>query len=81
MSITNSLTLPLTTERLALPAITPLFVNRFGRSLRVCNLEFDKEVISDVIYYCRTVIYRQKSLKLGVAISPLFVNRFGRSLK
>ncbi len=27
-------------------AISPLFVDRFGRSLRVCNLEFDKETIS-----------------------------------
>ena len=28
-------------------AIFPLFVDRFGRSLRVFHLEFDKEAISD----------------------------------
>ena len=31
------------TGRLAIP----LFMDRFGRSLRVCQLEFDKEAISD----------------------------------
>ena len=27
--------------------IFPLFVDRFGRSLRFCHLEFDKEAITD----------------------------------
>ncbi len=33
--------------RLALLAISPLIVARFGRSLRFCNLEFGKEAIPD----------------------------------
>ncbi len=33
--------------RLAFSAIYPLFVDRFGRSLRVCLLEFDMAAISD----------------------------------
>ncbi len=36
------------TGRLAVSAISPLFVVRFGRSLRFNHLEFDKEAISDV---------------------------------
>ena len=28
-------------------SISPLFVDRFGRSLRFCHLEFIKEAISD----------------------------------
>ncbi len=35
-------------ERLALPTLSLLCVNRFGRSLLLCNLQFDKEVISDL---------------------------------
>ncbi len=36
-----------TTSRLALSAISPLFVDQFGRSLRFYHLDFDKEAISD----------------------------------
>ena len=43
-----SLTYLQTIECLALSSISPLFEDRFGRSLRVCCLEFDKEAISDV---------------------------------
>ncbi len=42
----HSLTHSLTMSRLALSALSPLVVNRFGRSLRLCYLEFDKEAIS-----------------------------------
>ena len=31
--------------------ISPLFVDRFGRSLRFCHLEFYKEAISDVSWH------------------------------
>ncbi len=41
----------LLTERLALSAVFPLFVNLFGRSLRICHLEFDEEAISDVSWH------------------------------
>ena len=41
-SVTVSLMGPLD-----LTAISPLFVDRFGRTLRFCYLEFDKEAISD----------------------------------
>ena len=34
-------------ERLALSNISPLFVDRYGRSLRFCHLEFNYEDISD----------------------------------
>ena len=33
--------------RLAVSAISPMFMDRLGRSLRFCYLEFDKKVISD----------------------------------
>ena len=33
--------------RLALSAISPVFVDRFGYSLRFCHLEFDDEAIYD----------------------------------
>ncbi len=33
------------TTRLALAIISPLFVDRFGRSLRVSHVEFDVETI------------------------------------
>ncbi len=36
-----------TTERLSVSALPSLFVDRFGRSLRFCHLELDKEAISD----------------------------------
>ena len=36
-----------TTSRLALSTLSPLFVDRFERSLWIRNLEFDKEAISD----------------------------------
>ena len=35
------------TGRLAISAISLLFVDRFGRSLRFCHLEFVKEEIYD----------------------------------
>ncbi len=35
------------TGRLSSLTISPLYVDRFGRSLRFCYLEFDKKVISD----------------------------------
>ena len=38
---------PLTHKRLAFSSITPLFVDRFGRSLQFYHLQFDKEAISD----------------------------------
>ncbi len=37
----------LTTSHLALSTTSPLFVDQLGRSFRVCQLEFDKEAISD----------------------------------
>ena len=37
----------LTHKRLAFSTIYPLFVERFGRSLRFYNIEYDKEAISD----------------------------------
>ncbi len=46
----HSLTPSLTHKRLAISSIYPLFVDRFGRSLRLYNLEFDKEAISDGLY-------------------------------
>ena len=36
------------TGRLAFMSISPLFVDRFGSSLRFSHLEFDREAISDV---------------------------------
>ena len=42
------------TGRLAVPAISPLFVVRFGRSLRFNHLKFDKEAIFDgFMAHCR----------------------------
>ena len=35
------------TGRLSISSITPLFVARFKRSLRLCHLEFDKEASSN----------------------------------
>ncbi len=35
------------TRRLAISYISPLFVERLGRSLRFCHLEFKKEAIYD----------------------------------
>ncbi len=32
---------------LANSAISPLFVDRFGRSLQLCHIDFDEEAISD----------------------------------
>ncbi len=46
MSQTHSVT-PSFPGRLAISDISPLFVDRFGRSLRFCHLEFDKEAIYD----------------------------------
>ena len=46
-----------TKSRLALSAISPFFVDPFGRSLRFCYLEFDKEAISDG---CRSEKYRYR---------------------
>ncbi len=37
----------LTYSYLAFSIISPLFVERFERSLRFCHLEFDKKAISD----------------------------------
>ena len=36
---------------LADSTISPMFVVRFGRSLRFCNLEIDKEAIYDVSWH------------------------------
>ena len=47
MSLTDSLTSTLTTERLALSTKSPLFVDRFERYLPFFHLEFDKEAFSD----------------------------------
>ncbi len=54
------LPLSLTASRLALSPISPLFVDRFGRSLQFCHLEFDKEAISDV--------YRSEYVSVDVVI-------------
>ncbi len=35
----------LTQRSLTFSAIIPLFVDRFGRSVRICHLEFDKEAM------------------------------------
>ena len=43
----NRLTPSLTHRHSAFSTIYPLLVDRFGRSLQFCNLEFDKEAISD----------------------------------
>ncbi len=43
--VTHSLTDNL--KRLAVLALSPLFVNRFGCSLQFCHLEYDEEAISD----------------------------------
>ncbi len=42
-----SQTYSLTTSCLALSTISSLFVDRFGRSLRFCHVEIDKEENSD----------------------------------
>ena len=42
LDVTDSLT-----SRLAISTISPLFVDRFGRSLRVFHLKFDREAIYD----------------------------------
>ncbi len=44
MSETHYLKLSLT-GHLAISALSPLFVDRFGRSLLFCHQEFDKEVM------------------------------------
>ena len=53
-SVTQSLT-----GRLAISAISPLFEDRFGRSLQFCHLQFDKESIydgkSEKMSFCGTV--------------------------
>ena len=40
---------------------SPLLVDRFRCSLRVCCLEFDKNVIYDVVYRQPPIIYRQNA--------------------
>ncbi len=40
------LVLMLLLKRLAISAISPLYMDRFGRYLRFCSLEFDVEAIS-----------------------------------
>ncbi len=45
--VTHRLTNSLTIERLAFSAISPLFVDRFKRSLRFCHLELDEKAITD----------------------------------
>ena len=45
-NVTDSLSHSLT-GRFALLVISPLFVDRFERSLKFCQQEFDKEAISD----------------------------------
>ncbi len=42
MSQTHSLM-----RRLAVSVLSPLVVDRFGRYLRICHLEFNEEAISD----------------------------------
>ncbi len=37
--------------RLAITAISQLFVDRFGRSVRFCNIEFDENAISDELIF------------------------------
>ncbi len=44
MSQTHSLN-PSFNGRVPLSAVSALYVDRFGRSLRFCNLEFDEETI------------------------------------
>ena len=53
--------------RLAFKTISPLFVDRFGRSLRYCYLEFDKEALSDG---CRSenIWYRWKGFEFKVIL-------------
>ena len=46
IDVTDSLR-PSLTGCLAVSTISPLFVDRFGRSLLLCYLEFDNEAISD----------------------------------
>ncbi len=47
----------LTNVMLDLSTLSPLFVDRIGRSLRFCYLEFDKEAIFDVCR-CENAQYR-----------------------
>ncbi len=49
MSQTHSRTHSLTMLRLILSTIYPLLVDRFGRPLRFCHREFDKEAVSDLM--------------------------------
>ena len=47
LDVTTHSVKPSLAGRLAISALSPLFVNRFGRSLRFCHLEFNKKAISD----------------------------------
>ena len=61
IDFTHSLTrTPSLTGRLAISDISPLFVDRSGRSLRVCHLEYVKEAISEC---CRS---RKTRVRWGV---------------
>ena len=47
IDVTDSLRHSLTGR--VISSTSPLFVDRFGRSLQFCYLEFDKEAISDIV--------------------------------
>ena len=53
-------------SRLALSIISPLFVDRFGRSLQCFYLEFDKEAIADgLMSHIRVfIVWREGSVDL-----------------
>ncbi len=48
-------------RHLDLSAISLLLVDRIGRSLRFCYLQFKKEAIKDVIFRQPPVIYRKNA--------------------
>ena len=54
-------------------AISLLFVNRFGRSLHFCHVEFDKEAISDG---CRSKKVRYQFLILSEFREPSLCGSF-----
>ena len=58
-------------------------MGRLGHSLRVCQLEFDKEAIYNVVYRQHPVIYQKKPkiVKIKRSIYSLFADRFGRPLR
>ncbi len=64
---------------LNISTISPLFMERFTRSLRVPYLKFDKTAIYDsfVAHFC----VFQEGVEFYSVLSPLFVDRFGGSLR